>query len=114
MQFDLSTVISPTDGLEELSQTFTKAEIYEVIRLMPIDKSHGPDGFNGLFLKTCSDTIKEDVYQLCFDFSEGNLNLDSINMGYITLIPKVQSPQEVSDYMPITLLNCVLKIITKL
>jgi hypothetical protein len=52
MQFDLSTVISPTDGLEELSQPFTKAEIDEVIRLMPIDKSPGPNGFNGLFLKT--------------------------------------------------------------
>jgi hypothetical protein len=114
MQFDLSSLISPVAGLEELSQPFTKEEIDEVIRLMPIDKSPGPDGFNGLFLKTCWETIKEDVYQLCFDFFEGNLNLDSINMGYITLIPKIQSPREVGDYRPITLLNCVLKILTKL
>jgi hypothetical protein len=114
MQFDLSAIISPVDGLEELSQPFTKAEIDEIIKSMPVDKAPGPDGFNGLFLKTCWETIKEDVYQLCFDFYEGKLNLDSINMGYITLIPKTQSPQEVGDYRPITLLNCVLKILTKL
>jgi retron-type reverse transcriptase len=35
-------------------------------------------------------------------------------MGYITLIPKVSNPEGVNDYRPITLLNCVLKIITKL
>jgi hypothetical protein len=114
MQYDLSSIISPVDGLEELSQPFTKAKIDEVIKSMPIDKAPGPDGFNGLFLKTCWETIKEDVYQLCFDFYEGKLNLDSINMGYITLIPKIQAPKDVGDYRPITLLNCVLKILTKL
>jgi hypothetical protein len=35
-------------------------------------------------------------------------------MGHITLIPKVSSPENVNEYRPITLLNCVLKLITKL
>jgi hypothetical protein len=35
-------------------------------------------------------------------------------MGHITLIPKVSSPKNVNEYRPITLLNCVLKLITKL
>jgi hypothetical protein len=56
----------------------------------------------------------KDIYQLCFDFHEGSLNLESINMGYITLIPKVATPETMNDYGPITLLNCVLKIVTKL
>jgi retron-type reverse transcriptase len=35
-------------------------------------------------------------------------------MGHITLIPKVPSPKGMGDYRPINLLNCVLKLITKL
>jgi hypothetical protein len=45
---------------------------------------------------------------------DGDLNLESINMGHITLIPKVASPEIVNDYRPITLLNCVLKLVTEL
>jgi retron-type reverse transcriptase len=81
---------------------------------MPIDKAPGLDGFNGQFLKSCWHIVREDIYKLCFDFYEGNLNLESINMGHITLIPKVPTPEGIGDYRPITLLNCVLKLITKL
>jgi retron-type reverse transcriptase len=35
-------------------------------------------------------------------------------MGYITLIPKTANPEGINDYRPITPLNCVLKILTKL
>jgi hypothetical protein len=114
MQFDLASLITPTPGLEELSVPFTKEEIDEVVKHMPPDKAPGPDGFTGLFLKSCWNTIKEDIYELCFQFYEGNLDLESINMGHITLIPKVAVPIGVNDYRPITLLNCVLKILTKL
>jgi hypothetical protein len=114
MHFDLSSLIEPTPGLQELSTPFTTEEIDEVFRTMPIDKAPGPDGFNGKFLKTCWQVNEEDIYKLCFDFYEGNLNLGSINMEYITLIPKVPSPTGVNDFRPITLLNCVHKILTKL
>jgi hypothetical protein len=114
MLFDLHSLIQPTDGLEDLSIPFTKEEIDLVVKTLPIDKAPGLDGFNGQFLKSCWHIIKEDIYQLCFDFYEGNLNLESINMGHITLIPKVSSPENVNEYRPITLLNCVLKLITKL
>jgi hypothetical protein len=64
MHLDLPTLITPTSGLEELSLPFTKNEIDEVIRTMPADKAPGPDGFNGHFLKTCWNIIKEDIYRL--------------------------------------------------
>jgi retron-type reverse transcriptase len=35
-------------------------------------------------------------------------------MSHITLIPKIPVPEGVNDYRPITLLNCILKTITKL
>jgi retron-type reverse transcriptase len=114
MLFDLSSTIQPTQDLEELSVPFTKEEIDNVIKSMPVDKAPGPDGFNGQFLKSSWHIIKHDIYKLCDDFYEGNLDPESINMGHITLISKVPTPESINDYRPITLLNCVLKIITKL
>lgn len=44
----------------------------------------------------------------------GGLDLESLSTGFITLIPKCQTPESANDYRPITLLNCCVKIITKL
>jgi hypothetical protein len=81
---------------------------------MPSDKSPGPDGFSGLFLKICWPVIKFDFYELCQEFWEGTVNLQSINASFITLIPKIPSPATANDYRPISLLNICLKLITNL
>ena len=85
MSFDLPSIIQPIAGLEELTVPFTTDEIDQVVRTMPIDKAPGPDGFNGQFLKSCWHIIKQDIYDLCFQFHNGTLDLESINMGHITL-----------------------------
>jgi hypothetical protein len=61
MEFELSSLFTPIPGLEDLSAPFTKQEIDEVIKCMPVDKAQGPDGFNGLFLKKSWNIIKEDI-----------------------------------------------------
>jgi hypothetical protein len=81
---------------------------------MPPDKAPGPDGFNGHFLKTCWHIVRRDFYKLCDDFYNGNADLQSINESFITLVPKIQNPTTVNDFRPISLLNCSLKVITKL
>jgi hypothetical protein len=40
--------------------------------------------------------------------------MQTINISLITLITKVNSPTGVNDFRSITLLNCIVKIITKL
>jgi hypothetical protein len=85
-----------------------------VIKEMPSDKALGPDGFNETFIKKCWPIIKEDFYNLCFDFFVGNVDLQSINNSFITLIPKVNTPHTVNDFRPISLINGAIKIITKL
>jgi hypothetical protein len=81
---------------------------------MPTDKAFGPDGFNGLFMKKCWHIIKEDVYQLCFDFFDGKIDLWAINSSFITMVLKVNNPLVVNDFRLISLMNSILKIITKL
>ena len=116
MLFDLSSLISPNPDIDfsNLEIPFTKEEIDNIVKCMPNDKSPGPDGFNGAFLKKCWNTVKEQFYQLCFQFYEGNLDIQSINTTYITLIPKLANPETINDYRPISLVSITLKIITKL
>jgi hypothetical protein len=113
INFNLQNLICYHD-LHQLDTPFTKEEIHKVIQKMPLDMSPGPDGFNGLFLKKCWHIIKEDIYKVCFDFFNGAVDLQAINSSFITLIPKVNSPTTINDFRPISLLNCVVKVITKL
>jgi endonuclease/exonuclease/phosphatase family metal-dependent hydrolase len=111
--FDFSQYFSPKD-LSILPAPFSHEEIDKVVAQMPSDKSPGPDGFSGLFLKVCWPVIKYDFYRLCEEFWEGSLNLQSINDSLITLIPKVASREGANDFRPISLLNICLKLITKI
>ena len=81
---------------------------------MPSDKSPGQDGFNAAFLKHCWDIIATDFYKLIHDFHSSSVNIQSINYSFITLIPKVDDASCPAEFRPISLLNCTLKIITKL
>jgi hypothetical protein len=51
MDFDLSTLVPvcPSDELQSLVGPFLVTEIDSIIKMMPIDKAPGPDGFNGVF-----------------------------------------------------------------
>jgi hypothetical protein len=114
MLYNLSQLVQTRDNLESLARPVSTDDIDTVIKQMHANKAPGPDGFNGFFLKNCWDIIKEDFYNLCFDFFNGSLDLESINSSFITLIPKTNNPTGVNDFRPISLLNCALKIITKL
>jgi retron-type reverse transcriptase len=117
MQFNLQDFfgegMDPTTSAQ-LEEPFTDKEIEDVIKDLPNDKSPGPDGFNNEFFKNCWQIIGNDVRDLIKQFYDGNLNLESINSSFITLIPKVDNPLHPSDFRPISLLNTVLKVITKL
>ena len=114
MKFDLANIIKKRNYLDQLRVPFTKEEIDKVISQMPGDKSPGPDGFNAAFLKSCWEIIAPDFYKLIADFHEGNINMQSINYSFITLIPKKDSAAVPSDFRPNSLLNCPLKISTKM
>ena len=79
MGYDLTTLIQPVRGLEELSQPFSDAEIRKVLQEMPPDRAPGPDGFNGMFVKRCWPIIGKDFLRLIQDFYEGKLSLENIN-----------------------------------
>ena len=81
MQFDLNSLITPNANIDfaSLEVPFTKEEMDAIVKEMPSDKSPRPDGFNGAFLKKCWHIVKEQFYDLGFNFYNGSLNIDSIN-----------------------------------
>jgi hypothetical protein len=85
-----------------------------IVKTMPGDKAPGPDGSNDLFINKCWHIIKNDIYDVCMDFFSGMVDLQAINNSFITLVPKVTSPTTLNDFRPISLINCIMKIITKL
>jgi hypothetical protein len=63
----------------------------------------------GFLWPACWDTIQIDVMR----FQWGTLNVARINQAAVCLIPKTRNPQKVKEYRPISLINCVFQIITK-
>jgi hypothetical protein len=103
-----------SDIFDSLEVPFTEKEIDDVIKELPNDKSHSPDGINNEFLKCCWPIIAADVKQLISDFYEGKINFESIIDSFITLILKNDAPISANDFRSISLLNSILKVINKL
>jgi hypothetical protein len=74
MSFDLDHLVTRYE-LSHLDDPFTMDEISTVLKEIPLDKSPGPDGFNGLFMKKSWDIIKNDFIKLANDFYSRNMNL---------------------------------------
>jgi hypothetical protein len=76
-------------------------------------KCPGPDGFNFNFIKEFWDIIKHEV-RIFFDQFYGNECLPKCLLSYfLTLVPKVNSPQSPGDFRPIYLLGCWYKLVAK-
>jgi hypothetical protein len=114
MQFDLASLLTRVEGLEDLTTPFEQKEMDDVIKDMPSDRAPGPDGFNGLFVKRCWPIIQNEFYRLAQEFHDGTLNLQNINGSFNTLVPKKANPESVNDYRLISLTNVCLKFLTKL
>jgi hypothetical protein len=69
--FDLSKLLTSNEQLHGLDSPFSKLEIDSIIKLLPSDKSPGPDGFNTNFIKKCWHVIAPDFYDLCDKFYHG-------------------------------------------
>jgi hypothetical protein len=73
----------------------------------------GPDGLSFLFFQTFWEIIKGDLIELFNDWHNGRLDIYRLNFAMITLIPKEDDLKEMRKFRPISLLNCVFKIFTK-
>jgi hypothetical protein len=97
----------------DLTACFTLEEINGAVRGCDGSKSPGPDGFNFAFIKEFWEVMNGDI-RIMFDQFHGNAKFPRGMISYfLALIPKVDSPQALGDFRPISLLGCLYKIIAK-
>jgi hypothetical protein len=96
-----------------LTAPFTINDIKKVVFEMKHNSAPGPDGFPVEFFQNFWDLIQMDVWNLFKDFYVGNLDIERLNYGMVTLLPKVDIAVDMKNFRPICLLNLCYKIITK-
>jgi hypothetical protein len=114
LQFQLDNTVPCCGNLDHLCLPFSLEEIENIILDLPSDKAQGPDGFSNLFFKRAWHIIREDFFKLCTDFFNHDVDLKSVNHSYITLVLKVDNPEKVSNFRPISLINSASKLVAKI
>jgi hypothetical protein len=97
-----------------MSSPFTLDELKEVVFGMEPNKAAGPDGFNAEFYQKFWEIVKMDLLILLNNFHNNELNINNLNHGVVTLVPKGVDADRIQKYRPICVLNVVYKIVTKI
>ncbi|PNX86587.1 cysteine-rich receptor-like protein kinase, partial [Trifolium pratense] len=102
-QSELSSLIKPF-SMEEVKAAVWDCDSY---------KSPGPDGINFGFIKDFWDLLQDDVMRFIVDFHWNGRLTKGLNATFIALISKVDSPQQLTDFRPISLVGSLYKILAK-
>ncbi|XP_040989014.1 uncharacterized protein LOC121236643 [Juglans microcarpa x Juglans regia] len=98
---------------EWLEREFEEEEILDVVKGMDKDKAPGPDGFTLTFFQECWDVVRDDILKVFAEFHSFMKFEKSLNTTFIALIPKKAGAVEIRDFRPISLVNGIYKIISK-
>jgi hypothetical protein len=97
----------------QLDAEFTAAEVEHALNQMGLLKAPGLDGMAPIFYQKYWNIVGNDLTASILSCLKDGSLLKKINHTHICLIPKVQNPESVKDFRPISLCNVVYKIIAK-
>ncbi|KAG7599606.1 Endonuclease/exonuclease/phosphatase superfamily [Arabidopsis suecica] len=103
----------PREELQELSRPYTKEDVEKAVRSMGQYKAPGPDGFQPGFYQHCWDVVGCSVTKFVLDFFATSNLPEETNDALVVLIAKVEKPERITQFRPISLCNVLFKTITK-
>lgn len=98
---------------DELLKPFSASEVEAALFQMKPNKAPGADGFNAGFFQTHWNLVKPCILSAVLGFLNGGDLPEEVNKTLLVLIPKVNNPQELSQYRPISLCNVLYKLCSK-
>lgn len=104
---------SPEDRLS-FTVEFSTQEIKDVFFSLPRNKTSGPDGYSAEFFTACWQVIGPEVTAAVREFFRSGQMLRQWNATTLILIPKVNNASSATEFRPISCLNTVYKVISKL
>lgn len=98
---------------DDLDKPFEAFEVQFALNQMESSIAPGPNGLLPLFYKQFWTKVGAEVTDaVLFVLNSGTIP-NNLNQIHLTLIPKVQSPRQVTDFKPISLSNVLYKLIAK-
>ena len=96
-----------------LEKCFTEDEVYEAGSNMSGDKAVGLDGFMMALFQICWGVVKVDLIMVFHHFHEHYTLEKSFNATFVSLIPKKPGAAKIKDFLPISSITGVYKILAK-
>lgn len=100
--------------LEDVASPITPTEIHEAIKSMSPYKAPGNDGLQAIFYQANWDIVGAKVVDFALNaFKDGYFD-EKLNETLLCVIPKVERPETINQFRPISLCNVVVKLIAKI
>lgn len=84
------------------------------IRGLASNKASGPDGIPNEFLKMYWPNLKVHIMAIVQGFHNNTIRLAEVNKANVVMVPKKDSPETVNDYRPISVINIIPKLLSKI
>ena len=101
------------DMNDDLLQEFREEEVRRALKQMHPTKSPGPDGMSPVFFQSYWDVVGPQVVDCVLNTIKTGVMPNGLNDTFICLIPKVNCPQKMSEFRPISLCNVIYKMVSK-
>ena len=101
------------DEVAKLAVPISDEEIASVFWSFKAFKALGPNGLHARFFQCFWLLVGESVRKEMKQIFTSQTMPEYLNRTFITLIPKCNTPESLSNYRPISLCNTIYKIVTK-
>ena len=99
---------------EALLAPYSEEEVKRALFSIGDLKAPGPDGLHAIFYKKFWHLLGQDLVKEVLEAVNSGVIPPGWNTTTIVLIPKVDNPEKVAEFRPISLCNIVYKVISKM